>query len=114
MPTSIYSPREEPVKKRPAGPVGSALRAGSSRNPCRSSPPTAPWPLDGVGRFDRLRLLHDKFLKPLSNNILWKTDRLRLGSFQPLAPPSIPVRLCDAPHLLRVGSLPRPGSTSGH
>src|SRR5208337_4411742 len=57
VPTSIYSPREERVKKRPAGPVGSANPAGSTSNPRRSSPPAAPWLQVGFGRFDRLRLL---------------------------------------------------------
>ena len=57
VPTSIYSPREESVKKRPAGPEGSANPAGSTSNPRRSSPPATPWLQVGFGRFDRLRLL---------------------------------------------------------
>ena len=39
VPTSIYSPRAEPVKKRPAEPVGSANPRRSDLESRRSSPP---------------------------------------------------------------------------
>ena len=85
MPTSIYSPREEPVKKRPAGPVASAHPAGWTPHPHLSSPPAASWLPVGCGRFDWLRLLQGDSRNYINHNNLgselrWLGVR-RLGLF---------------------------------
>ncbi len=79
VPISIYSPREERVKKRPAMAVGSAHPAGSGSQLCRSCRPAGAWLPVGFRGFDGLRRADGD-----CHNFLYCSSlRLRVGSGKP-------------------------------